>query len=211
MSYPAHLLPAINYKKIDFDATERRNRYLVVYTDDKNIIDPRTERPRVDILPEATERFRDFSTNILGLFEPIDVKWHWQGERAGYYTHEEWEEGRSVPPPMLGTDVYEDHARGFYFWRLTDLHNFSGKANEGEKDEFPFVGKVVHTPMNGNFWHCSLRWYTEGKDSKQMTKGQLRRIMSIAKSYLLEKIITEIPAYQALDPDKYTNESTDAI
>ncbi len=67
--------------------------------------------------------------------------------------------------------------------------------------------KVIHTPINANFWHCSVRWFCDDKDSSEMTKGERRRVLSTAKTFLIEHAYLDLPKHdivQGIDFERIT-------
>jgi len=111
-----------------------------------------------------------------------------------------------VSKPIVGVDVVRNSERGRFFWRLTDLNGVELQATDLNGDGKPlvFTGRVIHTPMNGNFWHCSVRWFLGELDSKQLPGKTFSRFMkSTARAFLRQNALSAEPPYQALDPETY--------
>ncbi|MCY7352563.1 MAG: hypothetical protein LH606_18220 [Cytophagaceae bacterium] len=205
--YPDCLLPQPHYRQIQF-TNRQRNRFLAVFTELKESFDEEG-RLKTSILPEPSERFHDFSTYLLGVFQSDDLEWQWlnPGVNFQYFAQQEWREGSSVSRPIIGRDVVRNSERGRFFWRLTDLNGVELRATDldGDGKQLTFTGRVIHTPMNGNFWHCSVRWFLGELDSKQLPGKMFSRFMkSTARAFLRQNALRNEPTYQALDPEDYT-------
>ncbi len=65
------------------------------------------------------------------------------------------------------------------------------------------VSKILHTPLEGNYWHCSLRWYLDDKDSEELSKSQSRQVWEQARSYIITKAIFEEPFFEEIPDNMY--------
>jgi hypothetical protein len=120
--YPSHLLHSSDFQLIDFEEY-RTDAVLIRHTENKDIWDD-NELLKAEYIAAQTDHLRDYSTNLLGIFQLEDI---------------------------------------------------------GE-----FTCHVLHTPINVNVWHCSLRWFNNtGEDSSLLSKSQRRRMLAAAKSHII--------------------------
>ena len=64
---------------------------------------------------------------------------------------------------------------------------------------------LLHTPINANYWHFSLRWFCDGEDVLGWTEKKRRRILTAAKTFIIERAFFEEPFFEQLASDIYTN------
>ncbi|AQG81017.1 hypothetical protein [Spirosoma montaniterrae] len=201
MSYPERLLPQPTYKQIDFDWVSSRSYYLVRHTDSTDIT---TEEGRLksDYVVLQTDHLRDYSTNLLGEFEPDDVAWNWL---KGTTCTQLWSGNCPGQMPTVGTDVEWVAGRGRFYLAIYQHHTFSFPANGGTEQ---ITCRVLHTPTNGNFWHCSLRWWWNSEDvatygDDRQAQKRRRQILSTAKTFITINALLTEPTYQAVPPEAY--------
>lgn len=208
MDYPERLLPVATYHKIRFTAAHN-SCWLVRHTSDRDIWDEFGGLKHDAVTPQ-TDHLRDFSTNILGEYQPDDVYFHIIKPSQPSLVYDslmaEWEEGNVVAVPEWPQDFGYDAGRGRYFLNVGRFHEKEFLTYDDSTGVKP-VCKVLHTPINANFWHCSLRWFYNGIDTMGWDKGpekkQRRRILETAKSYIKEQAEREEPTYEAVAPTDY--------
>jgi hypothetical protein len=98
----------------------------------------------------------------------------------------------------LPSDLIEQIKCEWYFFLKFD--DFNGTTITDK-----VVSKVLHTPLEENYWHCSLRWYINGKDSEELTKSQSRQVWEQARSYIITMAIFEEPSFEEIPEDLYTS------
>jgi hypothetical protein len=143
-----------------------------------------------------------------GLFAPVlgghfDRFFHLKiiGENEKYFLAD-WEEGASVRVPTINEDFCTDPTRGFFFFCIGDLQNVQLRQYEDKTEVIP-ICSIIHTPVNCNFWHFSIRWFHDGVDLLSWSKDKRRRILSSAKAFLIERAIIKEPIYEELSVYHY--------
>ncbi|MCA0234043.1 MAG: hypothetical protein LCH91_26540 [Bacteroidetes bacterium] len=201
MTYPEYLLPVSRYRIIDFDCTNISLRYLIRHTETKEIADKNGNlKSELVATDDKYNHLRDFSTNLLGVFQLTDVKWKWTRDTLCL---EPWNPSTDgILPSEI--DVSEDVMRGVFYLSIEKCHGTRFKTESEVDGESEVIAKVLHTPIRSNFWHCSIRWFCDGQDSEKWNKGRLRRMKSIIRSFIVETADLEEPIYQAVDPEAYT-------
>ncbi len=159
--FPDRLLPKKNYKKIPVK-TLLNEGVLLRHTEGKDIINPEDGLVKAEKIASPTKRMTDLSTNLIGVFLPEDRYIKIEREAKNGYFLRLWEEGTEVITPQFPEDFIIDENRGYFLLKIKDLHN---KALEFEYNGEKLKGicKIIHTPMNWNFWHFSIHWLLEGK------------------------------------------------
>ena len=129
-----------------------------------------------------------------------------KGENFDYFTHLWYEktEVNSVPQYTIDFDIVEN--RGVIFLRIGALNNVVLNNFDDSLPSKP-VCKVIHTPINVNFWHCSLRWFCNDKDSTEMSKSERRRVLSAAKTFLIEHAYFDLPEHDAVEEIDFKKEA----
>ena len=202
MSYPERLIPQPNYQIIDFDQINTTSRYLVRHTDVKDLKDDAGDL-RLELISthELYQHLRDFSTNLLGVFELEDIKWAWLKNTPCL--------GKWIPGSLgmipTESDVDErSEERGCFFLSVSECHHAKLYTDSSMEGEMEVECKVLHTPVLANFWHCSLRWYCNGEDSESWNKGRMRRVKADLRSFIFDRVQLEEPIFQAVDPIYYS-------
>ena len=195
MEYPTRLLPQLHYKRIDFDE-KHQNCYLLRHTDSKNIKDE-FGKLRSDCLAAQTDHLRDYSTNLLSYFTVEDAKIRlFKSENFPYFM-QLWQGNNLDYTPQYVLDFERTEDRGAFFLRIGDLNDAIFSNFDDTLRSNP-VCKVLHTPINANFWHCSIRWFLDGIDTLDMTKSDRRRILSVAKTFLIECAYFDLLKYDVV-------------
>jgi hypothetical protein len=199
MSYPIHLLPNKHFNRIGWHK-ELNNHYLIRYTYNQDFIDDDGKLKPSSLVPQ-TDHLRDFSTSLLGKFDIDDIYLKIIGDNELYFLAD-WEEGTEVKIPSFNEDFSIELTRGRFFFCIGDLHNVELSKYEDKTEVIPFCS-VIHTPINCNFWHFSIRWFHNGVDLISWTKDKRRRILSSAKAFLIERAIIKEPIYEELSVSHY--------
>lgn len=200
MKYPITLLPQPNYTPILFNENHQ-NCFILRHTESQN---NRDEFGKLDAscLAAQTDHLKDYSTNLSPNFALEDAKIRLlKGENFSYFT-QLW---HGVPInliPRYPIDFDIENNRGMFFLRIGDIN---GAIFNDFDDNLPSkpVCKVIHTPTNSNFWHCSIRWFLDNKDTIDMSKNERRRILSIAKTFLIEQAYFDLPDFDRVQNADY--------
>ncbi len=203
MTYPSHLLPREYYRII---RDENWIRYLTVFTWTKDNKDPITGEIYLNSFCHPKEKMDDYSSNLLGIFTPLDnyvaIK---NGPNKNYFVAQ-WEEGEEVVAPQYPKDFEFDYNRGYFF---LDVNEFDGKIPANYKKDnqtYRAWPKVIHTPTRANFWHVSIRWVNEQNQeirAPKNVKGWQRRLYSEARNVLIEFARFEEPPFQEIPSEIY--------
>lgn len=202
MPYPKRLLPQANFKKIAIQDTLRQ-QYLIHHTETKDIIDPNTRKLKLELVVRQTDHLRDYSNNLLGVFLIEDIFLAIQKCENKKYLTSEWEIGTDVIPPISPEEFKEEPERGYFFLCIGDCHEVLVPYQDS-----PNINPIcilLHTPTNSNFWHFSLRWFSNGKEIINLTKGEQRRILTAAKTFIIERAKFKEPFFEELDSTLYKN------
>jgi len=199
MEYPTYLLPQKNYKIIDFDNVNLGLRYLVRHTENTDLKDL-SGKLKAELVAIQSDHLRDYSTNLLGIFQLKDLRWQWL---KGTECTTIWNPGVL---PLYPTEkdvqlVAED--RGYFFLKIAKFHGINFPTKVEHEGEHEVACRVVHTPLKSNFWHCSLRWLCNGEESLHWNKGRINRMKAHIRSYISQKAEFTEPVHQAIDPATY--------
>ncbi len=195
MNYPYRLLPQLNCKHIEFNEMHQ-NCFILRHTETKDIKDE-YGKLRSDCLATQTDHLRDYSTNLFPNFTVEDVKIRiLKSENFDYFT-QLWKNEMlfKIPQHSIDFDIVDN--RGLFFLRIGDISDVTFFNFDNSLPIKPMC-KVIHTPINANFWHCSVRWFCGDKDSSEMTKGERRRILSVAKTFLIENACFDLTNYEII-------------
>jgi len=203
VTYPSHLPPKEHYQYI------RDNnwiRFLTVFTFSKDNKDSITGDVHPKSFCDPSKHIEDFSTNLLGIFAPMDnyvaIK---KGPNKVYFTAQ-WQEGEEVQVPLYPNDFEFDYSRGYFF---LDAFEFVGKIPvkyEKENQSYKAWPRVIHTPTRANFWHVSIRWVDEQNQeirASKSVKGWKRNLYKKAKDKIIENARFEEPSYEAIPQEVY--------
>ena len=200
MEYPTRLLPQSNYKYIEFQ-DKHTNCFLLRHTDTQNIQDE-FGKLLSDCLAAQTDHLKDYSTNLLSYFAIDDVKIRvLKSSNFDYFT-QLWNNDslNQIPQHNVDFDIVENRSQ--FFLRIGSIHGISFD-NFDDTLSSKSICKVIHTPINANFWHCSIRWFLDEKDSSEMSKSERRRILSVAKTFLIEKAYFDLPSYDIIGNEDF--------
>ena len=103
--------------------------------------------------------------------------------------------GKTIPSDLI--DVIK--CEWYFFLKLDDFNQVQIRHD--------IESKVIHTPLEDNFWHCSIRWYLEGKDSEsdELSKSQKRGVWEFARSYIITMAIFEEPFFEEIPESYYSH------
>lgn len=205
MNYPEHLLPKINYKIIEWH-NDLSHCYLIRHTPTRKIYTEDSKKISFELIKIQSDHLGDFSTNLLGVFEPNDNLIRVKGENSDYF-NSLWIEGNNVGEPLYNKNFDIDTERGNFFLKISDLDGKIANYTNDKSDNIIAKCKILHTPTNCNFWHFSLRWYSipEEKDVRELniSKKQRSKLLSSAKALIAEIAFGDEPVYFTLPPKNY--------
>lgn len=202
MPYPNRLLPKSHFKKIIW-SEYLRSQYLVHYTETSDNRDSTTGKLDIRHVVNRTDHLRDFSNNLLGVYLTDDIFWSLQDCENRFYFVADWEIGSNVQIPSVPEEFNRNEKRGYFYLAIDDCHEQIIEFND--ETGISTVCLLMHTPTNSNFWHFSLRWFCNGADIIEWTERQRRRILTIAKVFIIERAFFEEPFFEELSSDLYTN------
>jgi hypothetical protein len=197
MEYPTRLLPQPNYKHILFEE-KHQNCFILRHTDSQDIKDE-FGYLRSECLVAQTDHLKDYSTNLLPYFTLNDVKIRLlKSEDFDYFT-QLWHYNNLNKTPQYHIDFDVVENRSLFFFRVGDIHQVIFNGFDDSLPAKPMC-RIIHTPINANFWHCSVRWFFNDKNlsDTEMTKGQKKRILSLAKAFLIERACFDLPEHDAI-------------
>ena len=189
MSYPAHLLPQPNYRTIKW-RDELRHCFFHRSVPNADFMDYDTGKVRAKYVNDGSrEHLKDYSTNLLGIFRPLDAAIHLEKSERKSYLTESWAEGEVVVPPMEN-DFAVRSEYGCFFYLLGELHDFPQPFSIANQPDYIGNCYIVHTPTRANFWHFSVRWKIENQDIEQaLSESQRKNLLGLVRSFLIERAI----------------------
>jgi hypothetical protein len=201
MNYPAKLLPQSNYKKIEW-SDDLHPLFLLRHTPTQELLDD-TNELKEEYIVKQTDHLRDLSTNLLGEFSIEDNKI----EVINKDFFREWDEGDDASEPVYNEDFVINGDRGCFYWNIKKivLLKFS-YTDHVDNNNYHLNFKVLHTPVKCNFWHFSIRVFSENQKevSTLMVGSRLKKALwRRAKEQLREYAITETPVFNKLDSKHY--------
>ena len=206
MNYPTNLLPNPAYKKIDCDLSEY---HLVRYTDtiDKSeIVEPSTGLIKAKYISYPSENISDLSINLLGIFqhEHLEIELTEKGKEF-YMVY--CEPDIKVEPPLYEEDFELNNNRGCWHLIIGEIQD-TPVEYKIEQENFNAICKVIHTPMNWNYWHFSIRWLLEDNEywirqDKRGKKTWKKRLAHDARSHLQRFASIEIPKFKTIERGNY--------
>ena len=201
MEYPAHLLPLKNYKIIDFDKANLGFGYLVRHTDDTDIRDAYGHL-KGELIAIQSDHLRDYSTNLLGIFQLSDLQWQFKRETPCTLL---WYPGDEAHRPTEQEVTLITQKRGCFFLNIATFNQARFSTKVEQEGEQQIACKIIHSPVKSNFWHCSLRWLCNDQGSHEWNKGKMNRMKAYIRSFISQKAELNEPVYQAIDPVTYSN------
>ena len=201
LTFPERLLPQTAFKKFSINRWSKQH-YLIRGTESKDLRDGVTGKIRADMVARPRDNLRDYSTSILGQFMVDDIHlMPTENCKLEQYFLKDWTQGEQVKKPDVPRDFIHNKDRGFFFLRTSACQGHIVKY-DGD-DPCTVVCKLMHTPKNWNFWHFSLRWFYNEHDVVDWDERARRKIMTAARTFLIERALFEEPSYEELDAEVY--------
>lgn len=207
MEYPKRLLPTSHHKILDLALVKDYNLWLVRHHDgDKkmeyiggtNTLDPKS-------LDFPSERMRDLSNNLLGVFKKDDVGFCIKKPFREKFCAD-WDGITNCEVP--NEEEFEFLERDRYFLNPGKLDEYDEKFIIGGEKGEPFHFVMLHTPSKCNFWHVSIRLC----DSQNITvsdlgisKNMRKKIWKSAKDFILlcDVIVADVENFDLLPSECY--------
>ncbi|MER0439612.1 hypothetical protein [Emticicia sp. W12TSBA100-4] len=192
------MLPKRSFKKI----TSLSNYYLVRHTKTSDYLDTETGHLKSEEVPSG--HMQDLSTNLLGTFKIKDLQIEFKKECEDFsYFIDYWVENTDVKMPVFEKDFSYKTDRSYFFLKISDLDGHVVPYKKSN-DNFQAFCKVLHTPTNSNFWHCSVRWFDENGIDISKQSGQFKnRLFSQTRSTISEFIKQDIPEHKEISKELY--------
>lgn len=201
--YPQRLLPKPTFKIIKHE--DLNDYYLIRYTNTKSFLDEDTKFLKTSEI--SSSHMSDLSTNLLGKFEVEDIYIEYlKGSDSSSYFSSDWIEKTEVGiVPIWEKDFSICLDRGFFLLKISEINGHPVPYCKGN-DKFQAFCRIIHTPTNSNFWHCSIRWFDEEGQDIYYQKGSFRnRLNSSTRAVLCEFIKCQVPdAIPIIDESVYT-------
>lgn len=201
--YPNRLLPRPNYKKITIP--HAYVRFLTRFTPDKDFWDPDTDTVKVKSFCSPKENLFDYSTSLLGVFQPEDNYIKIVGDNFNYFTTD-WLEGETVSEPNFEKDFIIVDERGYFFLDIDQLLNqWESLPYEKDGETYFVAPMVIHTPKNANFWHVSVQWTDENGEVfvKEKNKKWKGKMINKIREYFKEFAFRETPYFEEIPEAGY--------
>jgi hypothetical protein len=203
MNYPARLLPQSDYKKIEW-SNDLCPLFLLRYTPSQDLLDD-VNKLKEEYIAKQTDHLRDLSTNLLGEFLIEDNKIEIIEKEKDFFC--EWNEGDEASEPVYNIDFVINENRGCFYWNIGEIISlkFSHTDHIGNND-YHLNFMVLHTPVKCNFWHFSIRVFSENqKEISTLTvrAGLKKTLWRKAKEQLREYAIIETPEFGSLNSKHY--------
>ncbi len=187
MEYPIHLIPQPTYCLIQPNDWFS-NRVLIRVTTDKDVLDPDTGKIKLSCIVPQSDHLRDFSTNLLGTFTEGDTAWQITGTKeARKYFHGSWQPGEKVRLPLFPDEFTFTTDYGYFFIAIADLEGTVFQSKIGNEPDFEVVCRVIHTPTRCNFWHFSVRWFTDQGDISPQSGNWIGRLLKTQVKTLIQQ------------------------
>ncbi len=203
MNYPDHLLPKLNFKIISSES-DLSNCFLIRNTPTKDICIPETKKIDENIVKIQSDHLGDFSTNILDVFTEEDIKYQIIGEKKDYF-HSLWTVGDKVEMPIHQDDFEADENKGCFYLSIDEILEQTVNYPE-DNPTIEAKCRVIHTPTNCNFWHFSIRWFTnKGFDIRELeiSKNQRKKFLALTKALVIELALIEKPEFSSIKAEFY--------
>ena len=204
MNYPLEILPNENFTYISCDLSEY---HLIRNTPYKPILFTQELFPPEFLKSDALP---DFSTSLFGIFDANHSKIKLIRDEGTKIYGNYCEPNVSIIPPTFKIHFEYDETKYCYILNVFDFHEKEIKI-EFNNQIFEAVYHVVHTPMQWNFWHFSIRcyiksinsyWHQIGDDNKD--KKKIDKLLSTDfKSLIKQKFKTKMPLKKDLPKTHY--------
>jgi hypothetical protein len=148
---------------------------------------------------DELSHFRDYSTNLLGIFQHEDSYWEYNKCKRKRILTSEWNPGEKGIKPKVPKEVIYNQNKGYFFLKIKLCNAVQVPLINPNYKEL--ICNVIHTPSKSNFWHFSIRWQIDGKDRKSWKSTAIKNLMlTTGRSFLVEIAETSIPNY--FEPEK---------
>jgi len=150
--------------------------------------------PEVLKVEVSSSQLRDLSTNLLGIFTLQDIYIKVNNENL----LELWVEGDDVAHEFKEPFDFElKPERGYFYFNVHDVLDLE---IPGGISGIPVNFCVIHTPIKANFWHFSIRVFSEGVEVSQLdiSKTRKTKIWKGVKDFLIGKAFVGSNDYKIL-------------
>ncbi len=205
MQYPKHLLPHKDNKTIVFEDW-LQSFFLLRHTPDQDLIDPDTGKLKFNYIVTQSDHLRDFSTNLLGTYLRADSKIVIRSSKERMlYFNGLWQENEVVEAPKFQEDFEINESRGCFFLCIGELEGQKVPISIADKYTGDAICKILHTPTRSNFWHFSIRWFTESGDAGSQKGAWVDRLFKTqVKTLIHQKALYEVPDCHQVEESYYT-------
>ena len=203
IDYPAKLLPQSNYKKIEW-SNDLHPLFLLRQTPTQDLLN-NTNKLKEEYITKQTDHLRDLSTNLLGEFSVEDNKVEVINKEKDFF--HEWNEGDDVSEPVYNEDFVINENRGCFYWNIKEIVSLEiSHTDHIDNNDYQLNFKILHTPIKCNFWHFSIRVFSENQKevSDLAVRASLKKTFwRKAKEQLRECAIVKTPDFSKLDSKHY--------
>jgi len=182
-------LPLQHYRIIK-NIDPLKDRYLIHFTDTKDNRDEDGDLKVECVVREVTEHLKDYSNNLIGVFQVDDIYWELTRVPKRDYYLSPWVEGELVDTPQVPDEAIRNEDRGYFFLNIGRLHNTVVKFENADIEST--VCTVIHTPTKSNFWHFSIRWTFNGVEIDRWTNSIKRLMKAHAKTFVIRNAVFDI-------------------
>ena len=132
----------------------------------------------------------DLSFNYYGKFNEIDTELEIELQKEFYYC--DWKLLRRGRRPK-SSHFTRNVTRGWFFVRLSKLHNKSLPASAPDAFSFRLSCKVIHKPKRCNYWHAQIEWRDSNGNVVTRKDREWRRPIQTATRTLVKNASTPSP------------------
>jgi len=201
MKYPDEILPNPNYKLITCDLS---NYYLIRYTNSnrkEDIYDEELKQVKLTQICDPSSNINDLSTSLLGVFETTYIKIALTTLGIQNYSHY-CEPDTVVEIPIFNSDFTIKDSRGYWIVLIGDINKLIADYTRGENNmKFKAECVIMHTPMKWNYWHFSIRWYTDELGYWHQLEDKIKTKLS---KRLAHEARSSIAKFAKIDEPNYT-------
>lgn len=164
--YPKELLPKYSYKFIFTESLPQKSHLIRISHKEIDILDENGE-VRVDALIKKgfDKDIYGYSTNLFNKFLPSQHIKFWPSlDKNKDY---KWKPGKKI---LAARDIRFDILKNKIpiYLKLDKLHKrdfkYEKKNSDKELENYTGSSRIVHTPMDYNFWHFELKIYDKNGD-----------------------------------------------
>ena len=210
MNYPIELLPNEKYKIIDCKIDNLYLARTFKIIGDFPVINPDSGNIQIKYVADPTKHIADFSTNLLGIFEPRHLSISLNDEGKIEFNH------YCSPEEKVDVPIFNKH-----FIVEADINYFSILISDIQNQKIPYylgddlvlgTCRIEHTPMKWNFWHFSIRWvnnngdYLHNQKDNKFKSGWTKQLSSAAKALIVQYAKVNEPNYFVIPARCYSKE-----